>query len=489
MFKPLLILFCCICICRLSAQDLLLRTAESLRDNVVRITVRLKNGSVQHGFGFITGEKNGVLYLATAAHVVHGTSFDKQPSQIQVWFYSDLLAHIAAEVTFFEAYDLAILQLTKPSALEYHRENWADFSPQNNQTVRYIGRDQEWLIPAQGEIYKFDNERIKAYMPTVRSGTSGAPLISEKGIVGLIIEDDNSEITAINLKKIREMFTQGERFPYFNAVTSDIANPRVRPIQYESDLNAYQMVKIEGGVFEMGCKPKRDGICVSEDVHQVNIRGFYLSKFEVTYQQFKVFVEATNYVTDAEKKGHSYTWTGAAWEKKAGLNWRCDVTGQIRKPEEYQHPVIYVSQNDAQAYCKWLSEQTGKAYRLPSIEEWEFAARGGSLSKEYRYAGSDNIKEVAWYGENAEMRTQSVGKLKANELGLFDLSGNVWEWCDDWLGNEYCKHSQGADYEYLVPGRGGSWLNFESDCRLAGIYCHSAKSSGNDFGFRLARKL
>lgn len=485
MLKPLLLLFFCIGGYWLTAQDLLLSATESLRNNVVRISVRFQDGNPQHGFGFITGEKNGMLYLATAAHLVHGETFDQQPSQIQIWFYSDLSVYTAIGVTFFEAYDLAILQLNKPSTLEYQQENWANFSPQNNQAVRFIGRDRDWLIPAQGEIYKFDNERINAYMPTVRPGTSGAPLVSENGIVGLIIEDDNSEVTAITLSKVRDLFTQGERFPYFSVDSPPISNPGVRPRINESDLSTYHMVKIEGGTFEMGCKLERDGACNTDEItlHQVSIGGFYLSKYEVTYEQFKAFVEATRYLTDAEEKGHSYAYNGITYEKKVGLNWRYGVKGHMRNIEEYQHPVIYVSHNDAQAYCKWLSQKTGKAYRLPTVEEWEYVARGGKRSKGYRYAGSNEVKEVAWYWDNSGETTHPVGSLKANELGLFDMSGNVWEWC----AKQYCENVQNHDFELLVPGRGWGWVNSGSSFRLTDVYCYGSKGSGNDFGFRLAR--
>jgi len=490
-----LVLFSGFC-CLLYGQDPVLRSAESLRNNVVRLSVSFPDGSKQEGFGFITGEKNGQLYLATAAHVVRGEEFNQTPSLIQVWFYADYKTYTAEFIRFFEPQDLALLQVPKPLALDYKNTNWADFAPQNYQAVRFVGRQGEWLIPGQGEVYKIGNDRIVASMTTVRPGTSGAPLINANGIIGLIIEDDNQEVTAIALGKIRDLFAEGGRFPYFNASGErPIDNLVLTTPSTENDLSTYTMFKIEGGTYRMGCIETRDGSCNSNETpdHEVSISSFYLGKYEVTLKQFKAFVEATKYQTDADKRGSSYVWTGSTYQEKKGVNWKADVAGNPRSAAEYEHPVIHVSQNDAVAYCRWLSQQTGKTYRLPTEAEWEYAARGGKLSKGYKSAGSNELKEVAWYDGNSNNTTHKVGSLQANELGLYDMSGNVWEWCSDWYASDYYKNSpasnpKGPDSGTRAVSRGGSWYN-GSNSRVAIRSNGYPDLSNYNFGFRLVRNL
>ncbi len=207
-----------------------------------------------------------------------------------------------------------------------------------------------------------------------------------------------------------------------------------------------EMVLVEGGTFSMGSK---SGNYDEKPVHSVTVSSFYMSKNEVTFEQYDEFCEATGRV-----KPYDYGWGRGTM------------------------PVINVSWYDAVEFCNWLSEQEGltpvysgsgdniscnfdaNGYRLPTEAEWEYAARGGNKSRGYKYSGSDNIDDVAWYIDNSGIKTHPVGQKKANELGLYDMSGNVYEWCWDWYG--YYSSSSQTDPEgpssgsYRV-GRGGSW--------------------------------
>lgn len=251
------------------------------------------------------------------------------------------------------------------------------------------------------------------------------------------------------------------------------------------------MVLVKGGTFTMGCTSEQGRDCNNSEfpVHQVSLSDFYLSKYEVTVQEFKAFVDATNYITDAEKEGNSVIWGKSFWELKVGTDWRCDVTGKLRSNNEYNHPVIRVSWNDAVAYCNWFAQTTGKKYRLPTESEWEYAARGGSLTQKFKYAGSNNLDEVAWYDENSGNKTHPVGQKKPNELGLYDMSGNVWEWCQDWHG-VYSSSAQtnpigavsGSDRIY----RGGDWLLNRLNCRVSWRSYSPPSSHIYIIGFRLA---
>ncbi|MGF1532361.1 MAG: formylglycine-generating enzyme family protein, partial [Bernardetiaceae bacterium] len=160
-------------------------------------------------------------------------------------------------------------------------------------------------------------------------------------------------------------------------------------------------------------------------------------------------------------------------------------------PNAAKHPVESVSWDDAVAFCQMLSELTGKAYALPSETQWEYAAKGGQQSKGFEYAGSNEIDKVAWYNGNAKGTTHPVGEPDPNELGLYDMSGNVWEWCaDDWHGDYKGAPQDGSAWvdNPRGPGRvlrGGSWLLNAQHCRVANRFSLNPNIRSYDIGFRL----
>ncbi len=240
-----------------------------------------------------------------------------------------------------------------------------------------------------------------------------------------------------------------------------------------------EMVFIEGGTFNMGSENGNDE---EKPVHQVTLSDFYLGKYAVTLAEFRVFVRVTRYKTDAEKGGVIYD-----WEWAYDINWRNDTEG---KTAQDNHPVIHVSWNDAKAYCDWLTKKTGKTYRLPTEAEWEYGARGGKQSKGYEYAGSNNIDDVAWHRGISGHKTHAVGEKQPNELGLYDMSGNVFEWCSDW----YRDYPSGSQINPTGPSsgsfrviRGGSWGSAPRYCRVAHRDGNATGDCGNHLGFRLAR--
>jgi formylglycine-generating enzyme required for sulfatase activity len=272
------------------------------------------------------------------------------------------------------------------------------------------------------------------------------------------------------------------------------------------------MVYVQGGTFNMG---STDGQDDEKPVHQVTVSSFYICRYEVTVGEFRQFVNATGYKTQAETGGGAYIWTGSAWEQKSDANWKNPYLAQ-----NMDHPVTCVSWYDAIAYCNWRSRNEGlmpvysvnnsfapadwskgtvecdfksNGYRLPTEAEWEFAARGGTKSKGYTYSGSDAIGSVAWFWDNANKSTQQVGLEASNELGIYDMSGNVWEWCWDWYDSGYYAKSPGSDPRGAGSGssrvlRGGAWYNSGNYCRVAFRNC-SGPDDRNTYtrGFRLAR--
>lgn len=245
---------------------------------------------------------------------------------------------------------------------------------------------------------------------------------------------------------------------------------------------------IPGGTFTMGSNTSDAES--DETPHTVTVGSFEMMQHEVTVAEFKAFIAATGYQTDADKRTGDYgsrIWTGTTWEKKDNVNWTCDVKGNPRPASEDNHPVIHVSWNDAVAYANWLSEQTGRTWRLPTEAEWEYAAKGGET---YTYAGSNDINAVAWYWDNASKTTHPVGQKKPNGYGLYDMTGNVWEWCSDWYSSDYYKSSPNDNPKGPATGsyriiRGGAWSNNAVYCRASARLNSGPSNRSHDIGFRL----
>jgi sulfatase modifying factor 1 len=251
------------------------------------------------------------------------------------------------------------------------------------------------------------------------------------------------------------------------------------------------MVLIKGGMFEMGSDKGIDEM----PLHRVTVSDFYLAKYELTIAEFKAFVDATGYKTDADKEGSSYVYTND-WKEQKGVNWKYDTRGNLRPSNEYNHPVVHVSWNDAVAYCEWLSKETGLKYRLPTEAEWEYAAGGGSNGRT-QWSGTSNESTLIRYAnysgnQDGYANTAPVGSLQANFLNLYDMTGNVLEWCSDWYGSNYyysspSKNPTGpASGSYRVQ-RGGAWHYNPESCRVADRFFVSSSYRSLNAGFRLAR--
>ncbi len=268
------------------------------------------------------------------------------------------------------------------------------------------------------------------------------------------------------------------------------------------------MVFIRGGTFQMGSE---EGSDVEKPVHSVTVGDFYMGRYEVTVAEFKRFIDDTGYITDAEKNGGegSSIFINGQWELKAGIDWRCDAEGKLRPEREYHHPVVHVSWNDAVAYCDWLSRKTGRRYRLPTEAEWEYAAGNGSRHTKYSWGdgapsgrkGGNVADETAkkrfsdWtifpgYSDGYVF-TAPVGSFAPNDFGLYDMSGNVSEWCNDWYIEGYYRNSPSVNPTGPSSGahrvvRGGSWGSYPEGCRVASRGGFTPDYRAGIIGFRLA---
>ncbi len=227
-----------------------------------------------------------------------------------------------------------------------------------------------------------------------------------------------------------------------------------------------EMVFVQGGTFMMG-QPDPDigGKGLSNDEqppHKVTLSDFYIGKTEVTQAQ----------------------WRAVMGSDPPELNFvGCNNC-----------PVDDVSWDDIQEFLKTLNAESKNKYRLPTEAEWEYAARGVAKSKNYTYSGSNNVDEVAWLSTNSGSKTHAVGTLVPNELGIYDMSGNVWEWCSDWYGEEYYKNSPTQNPQGAVIGsnrvlRGGGWGSSPRFCRAAHRYSFTPADRNDSVGFRVASPL
>ena len=248
-------------------------------------------------------------------------------------------------------------------------------------------------------------------------------------------------------------------------------------------------VLIRGGEFTMGSpegEPGRAettafwqklGIAYSETQHKVRLSNFSMSKYAVSVAEFKRFVEASGYRTDAEKAGFSFIFSNGEEKKADGVNWHCGVSGSVRPQSEENHPVLHVSWNDAVAYCKWLSAKTGKHFRLPTEAEREYACRAGSRTA-FNTGTNLTVQQANFVDDQRQWRsgTVPVDSFAPNAWGLYNMHGNVWEWCSDWYGGTYyddCK-SKGTVINPAGPAtgsirvlRGGGWGSSAGYCRSA----------------------
>lgn len=278
-----------------------------------------------------------------------------------------------------------------------------------------------------------------------------------------------------------------------------------------------EMVLVVGGTFQMG-DTFGDGEANEKPVHGVTLSSYWIGKFEVTVAQFRAFVQEAGYKTTAEREGGGYFWAGSKWEKKADANWKNPDFSQTDRD-----PVVFVSWLDAVEYCNWLSGKEGLApfysvsgssvsanwnasgYRLPTESEWEYAAR--SRGKAYKYSWDNgspdgNIADetakktfpswAVWTGyTDGYTYTAPVGSFRPNELGLYDMAGNAWEWCNDWFGSytaDLQTDPRGPAAGSYRVSRGGSWGSVAVYARVvADRYFNTPDISSSYLGFRPVR--
>ena len=302
---------------------------------------------------------------------------------------------------------------------------------------------QEWYWVENQNTWALSTEFSVDRIPEVESTYSSA-------LVMLLLDcSSTSDENLAGMQDAAKAFM--DRIQNYNAT------PEVIPGQYTVNGVTFQMVDVEGGTFCMGVDSATvyDGNANIDELpaHEVTVSSFSLAETEVTQE---------------------------LWQAVMGTN-PSHFTG------DPQRPVEYVTWEECQEFIARLNEMTGENFRLPTEAEWEFAARGGNMTAGTLYSGSNNIDEVAWFYFNSDFGTQPVATKNANELGIYDMCGNVWEWCSDWYGT-YPAESQidpvGPEEGTRHILRGGSWRCISRDCR------NTSRNAGDErteeIGLRLA---
>ncbi|MBQ9363487.1 MAG: SUMF1/EgtB/PvdO family nonheme iron enzyme, partial [Bacteroidaceae bacterium] len=228
---------------------------------------------------------------------------------------------------------------------------------------------------------------------------------------------------------------------------------------------SFKMVPVSGGTFRMGSTDS-DAWDDEKTVHNVTLSSYMIGETEVTQGLWEA-VMGSNVRQQRDKANTSWPLRG----------------------EGAKYPMYYVSWNECQEFIQKLNTLTGAKFRLPTEAEWEFAARGGTKSNSYKYSGSNTLSDVAWYTENSGSNTHEVATKRPNELGLHDMSGNVWEWCQDWYG-DYSSSAQtnptGASSGSFRVNRGGSWNSYARGCRSSYRSRNTPSCRYDGLGLRLA---
>jgi formylglycine-generating enzyme required for sulfatase activity/serine/threonine protein kinase len=276
--------------------------------------------------------------------------------------------------------------------------------------------------------------------------------------------------------------------------TLDIVLKRMAPSPQRQKISnslGMEFVYIPPGTFMMGSAFDEPGRNNNEKLHKVTLtQGFYLQTTEVTLDQWRAFIRDTKYSSEAETGKGAWIRRGGKWSNKKGRYW--DNPGFYQTEND---PVTCVSWNDVQSYIKWLNRKEKKKYRLPTESEWEYACRAGSTTafangaiSELKCGYDSHLNDMGWYCGNSNRKTHPVSKKKPNLWGLYDMHGNVWEWCQDW----YEEYPSGSITNPTGPSqgsrrvrRGGGWGNDALDCRSSFRGKFWPEGGTRGIGFRL----
>lgn len=334
----------------------------------------------------------------------------------------------------------------------------------NDAQIRKIGQmtGAQYVLVAEAAKYSSSELVVAANLIDIESGQI------KNSTEGEIVNHSDKEAMKNSIYSIIEQLldvTVNDRMPERGTV-----RPSRQPSKSSFTETAFginmRMVWVEGGDFLMGCTSEQGSDCDSDEknVRRVTVDGFYIGMLEITQSQWEKLM-GTSVYQQRDKASASNTY---------GVG-----------PD---YPMYYVSWEEAMEFCRALSQKTGRTYTLPTEAQWEYAARGGNKPDGTKYAGGNVVDAVAWYTDNSGSSTHVCGTKRANALGIYDMSGNVLEWCKDWYGSYISydvNNPQGASSGSYRVLRGGSWNNNARNCRVANRNNNTPGNRNNNNGFRV----
>jgi len=340
-----------------------------------------------------------------------------------------------------------------PKALERHHNGEAIIIPVILSACTWDFTELKDLqaLPEGGKPIRSWQDKAEAYTNVVRGIDKNIQQIKQKRIEAK--KQKEAELKAEKERQAEQRKMQEDFDTYLIKLQEQKAKREKLPESLQELIK--DMIYVEGDEFEMGSS---NGLSREAPVHKVKVGSFSICKYPITWEQWN------------------------------------EIMGKKRNQRRCygKYPVERVSWYECQDFIKKLNQITGESFRLPTEAEWEFAAKGGKKSKNYEYSGSNDIKKVAWYRGRRRRNTSTVGQLAPNELGIFDMSGGVWEWCSDWFELDYCENSpinnpKGSNSSREKSIRGGSWREIASNNRISTRDYYSPSKSSDDIGFRLVK--
>lgn len=441
----------------------------------------------QLGGGIIVGQNAQTLYIATANHVVSG--YKELVTVTIKGVGKDIEAKIELSVP---EYDFAVLAIALPAQtippISYLP---ASAPPEMLKRVIIIGHtdDSKWNVNlvARMKTWEVDEDyahsKFHVTEEGVGHGNSGGPVLNqEHQLLGMVQKVNSAQTICLRASIILRILRSND-IPVNLLTGIDMEEVRSN---YE-DPFAGQMIWVQGGSFTMGTDIETERMMDHDGpAHEVTVDGFWMGQHEVTVGEYMVFCN--------EMRAHWPEWLEPGGRKHIA---RAEISLYkefgFRETDNETLPVAGITYEDALAFCAWLSQKSGSEYNLPTEAQWEYAARGGRKATDTRYSGSNTPEYVGHFGkENESDGVQEVKTRSPNELGIFDMSGNVMEWCADWYGETYYQISPpsnptGPEFGSWRIVRGGSYGGAPQAGTVTARFAMEPATPTFILGFRVSR--